>query len=61
MPTPWFLMLREFIYFGVWLWAFASRKIIYRGRKLSIRPGGYIDADDFIAAGLPAADQRLAG
>jgi ceramide glucosyltransferase len=60
MPTPWFLMLREFIYFGVWLWAFTSRKIIYRGRKLSIRPGGYIDADDFIAAGLPAAERGLA-
>ena len=61
MPTPWLLMLREFIYFGVWLWAFASRTIIYRGRKLSIQPGGHISADDFIAAGLPAADRRLAG
>ncbi|WP_454646323.1 bacteriohopanetetrol glucosamine biosynthesis glycosyltransferase HpnI [Bradyrhizobium liaoningense] len=60
-PTPWFLMLREFIYFGVWLWAFASRTIIYRGRKLSVQPGGHIAAEDFIAAGLPAADQRLAG
>ena len=60
-PTPWLLMLREFIYFGVWLWAFASRTIIYRGRKLSIQPGGHIAAEDFIAAGLPAADRRLAG
>jgi len=57
MPTPWFLMLREFIYFGVWLWSFASRTIIYRGRKLSIQRGGRISADDFIAAGLPAADR----
>jgi len=60
-PTPWFLMFREFLYFGVWLWAFASHNIIYRGRKLSIQPGGRIVADDFIAAGLPAADRKAAG
>lgn len=61
MPTPWFLMFREFIYFGVWLWAFANRNIIYRGRKLRIQPGGRIIAEDFIAAGLPAAERRPAG
>jgi ceramide glucosyltransferase len=60
-PAPWFLMFREFLYFGVWLWAFASRTIVYRGRKLSIQPGGRILAEDFIAAGLPAADRTSAG
>jgi len=59
-PTPWFLMFREFLYFGVWLWAFANRTIIYRGRKLSIQPGGRIVADDFVAAGLPLADRNPA-
>ena len=57
-PTPWLLMFREFLYFGVWLWAFVNRTIIYRGRKLSIQPGGRIIADDFIAAGLPPADRN---
>jgi ceramide glucosyltransferase len=59
-PTPWFLMFREFLYVGVWVWAFASRKIIYRGRKLRIRPGARIHADDFIAAGLPSAEREPA-
>jgi ceramide glucosyltransferase len=59
-PTPWFLMFREFLYFAVWLWAFTSRTIIYRGRKLSIQPGGRIVADDFIAAGLAPADRKPA-
>jgi ceramide glucosyltransferase len=59
-PTPWFLMLREFLYVGVWAWAFASRKIIYRGRKLRIRPGARIHADDFVAAGLPSAEREPA-
>jgi ceramide glucosyltransferase len=59
-PTPWFLMFREFLYFGVWLWAFANRTIISRGRKLSIQPGGRMVADDFIAAGLPPADRKPA-
>jgi ceramide glucosyltransferase len=57
-PTPWFLMLREFLYFGVWAWSFASRKILYRGRKLRIQPGARILADDFIAAGLPSAERE---
>src|SRR5262249_42108964 len=26
-PTPWFLMLREFLYFGVWVWSFAHPHI----------------------------------
>lgn len=59
-PTPWFLMFREFLYFGVWLWAFANRNIIYRGRKLRILPGARIVADDFIAAGMPAGDREPA-
>jgi ceramide glucosyltransferase len=59
-PTPWFLMFREFLYFGVWLWAFANRNITYRGRKLRILPGARIVADDFIAAGMPAADREPA-
>jgi len=59
-PTPWFLMFREFLYFGVWLWAFANRNIIYRGRKLRVMPGARIVAEDFIAAGMPAADREPA-
>jgi len=59
-PTPWFLMLREFLYFGVWVWSFANRKIIYRGRKLRVRPGARILADDFVAAGLPPAEREPA-
>lgn len=59
-PTPWFLMLREFLYVGVWVWSFASRKIIYRGRKLRVRPGAHIHADDFVAAGLPSAEREPA-
>ena len=59
-PTPWFLMLREFLYFGVWAWSFANRNIVYRGRKLRIQPGARIHADDFIAAGMPSAEQEPA-
>ncbi len=59
-PTPWFLMFREFLYVGVWLWSFASRKIVYRGRKLRVRPGARIHADDFIGAGLPSAEREPA-
>jgi len=59
-PTPWFLMLRELLCFGVWLWSFASRKIVYRGRKLRIRPGARILADDFIAAGMPSGEREPA-
>jgi ceramide glucosyltransferase len=59
-PTPWFLMFREFLYFGVWLWAFANRNIIYRGRKLRILPGARITADDFVAAGMPSGDREPA-
>jgi len=59
-PTPWLLMFREFLNFGVWLWAFANRNIIYRGRKLRVMPGARISADDFIAAGLPAGDREPA-
>jgi ceramide glucosyltransferase len=59
-PTPWFLMFREFLYFGVWLWAFANRNIVYRGRKLRIVPGARIMADDFIAAGMPSGDRESA-
>src|SRR5262249_13579016 len=59
-PTPWFLMFREFLYFGVWIWSFANRKIIYRGRKLRIRPGARILADDCVAAGLPSAEREPA-
>lgn len=55
-PTPWFLIFREFLYFGVWVWAFANRNIIYRGRKLRIQPGARILADDFVAAGMPSAE-----
>ena len=57
-PTPWFLMFREFLYFGVWVWSFANRKIVYRGRKLRIQPGARIHADDFIAAGPPSAERE---
>jgi len=59
-PTPWFLMLREFLYFGVWIWSFANRKILYRGRKLLVRPGARIHADDFVGAGLPSAEREPA-
>ena len=59
-PTPWFLMFREFLNFGVWLWAFANRNIMYRGRKLRVMPGAQILADDFIAAGMPAGDREPA-
>ena len=53
-------MLREFLYFGVWVWSFANRNIIYRGRKLRVRPGARILADDFIAAGVPSAEREPA-
>ena len=59
-PTPWFLMLREFLYFGVWVWSFANRNILYRGRKLRIRPGARILAEDFVAAGMPSAEREPA-
>jgi len=59
-PTPWFLMFREFLYVGVWLWSFASRSIVYRGRKLRVRPGARIHADDFVGAGLPSAEREPA-
>jgi ceramide glucosyltransferase len=59
-PTPWFLMFREFLYFGVWLWAFASHNIVLRGRKLNIQPGGRLAADDFIGADLAPADRKPA-
>jgi len=59
-PMPWMLMFREFLNFGVWLWAFANRKIMYRGRKLRVMPGARILADDFIAAGMPAGDREPA-
>lgn len=59
-PTPWFLMFREFLIFGVWLWAFANRNIMYRGRKLRVMPGARISADDFIAAGMPAGEREPA-
>jgi ceramide glucosyltransferase len=59
-PTPWFLMFREFLYFGVWLWAFANRNIVYRGRKLRILPGARIFGGDFIAAGMPSGDRESA-
>jgi hypothetical protein len=53
-------MLREFLYFGVWIWSFANRKILYRGRKLLVRPGARIHADDFVGAGLPSAEREPA-
>jgi ceramide glucosyltransferase len=56
-PPPWSLIFREFLCFGVWSWSFASRKIVYRGRKLRIQPGARILAGDFIAAGLPPGEQ----
>lgn len=59
-PTPWFLMFREFLYVGVWVWSFANRKIVYRGRKLRVRPGARIHAEDFVAAGLPSAEREPA-
>jgi ceramide glucosyltransferase len=59
-PTPWFLMLREFLCVGVWAWSFASRTILYRGRRLRVRPGARIQADDFIGAGLPSAEREPA-
>ncbi len=45
MPTPWFLMFREILYFGVWLWAFTGRHILWRGRRLRILPGARIALD----------------
>jgi ceramide glucosyltransferase len=59
-PMPWLLMFREFLNFGVWLWAFANCNIMYRGRKLRVMPGARILADDFIAAGMPAGDREPA-
>jgi len=59
-PMPWLLMFREFLNFGVWLWAFANRNVMYRGRKLRVLPGARIVADDFIAAGMPAGDREPA-
>ena len=44
-PTPWFLTGREVLYFGVWAAAFASRSILWRGRRLRILPGARLAVD----------------
>lgn len=59
-PTPWFLMFAEFLYVGVWLWAFTGRTVVWRGRRLRILPGGRIIAHDSVAADLPLADRKIA-
>jgi hypothetical protein len=56
-PTPWLLIGRECLYFGVWAAAFLSRKITWRGRSLRILPGARLVAADGEAADpeIPAA------
>jgi ceramide glucosyltransferase len=54
--TPWLLIAREFLCFGVWMWSFASTKIVYRSRRLRIQPGARILTDDFMQPGLPPAE-----
>lgn len=44
-PTPWFLMLREVLYFGVWVFAFVGRSILWRGRRLRVLPGARVALD----------------
>jgi ceramide glucosyltransferase len=61
-PTPWTLMAREILTFGVWAAAFASRSILWRGRRLRILPGGHIALDDVETGGPSpsgAEGQRL--
>jgi ceramide glucosyltransferase len=60
MPTPWFLIFAEFIYLGVWLWAFTGRTIVWRGHRLRILPGGRIVADGWLPTALPSADRKTA-
>ena len=59
-PTPWFLMFAEFVYVGVWLWAFVGRTVVWRGQRLRLLPGGRIVADDTQPAALPAGDRKIA-
>jgi len=59
-PTPWFLIFGEFVYLGVWLWAFTGRTIVWRGHRLRILPGGRIVFDDSLPAALPSGDRKAA-
>jgi hypothetical protein len=55
-------MAREILTFGVWAAAFASRSILWRGRRLRILPGGHIALDDVETGGPSpsgAEGQRL--
>jgi ceramide glucosyltransferase len=53
-PTPWFLMIREVLYFGVWAAAFAGRSILWRGRRLRVLPGARVAVEETLDAAPPA-------
>src|SRR5262249_5653511 len=59
-PTPWFLIFGEFVYLGVWLWAFTGRTIMWRGHRLRILPGGQIVFDEPLPTALPPGDRKAA-
>ncbi len=59
-PAPWFLIFAEFVYVGIWLWAFTGRTVLWRGQRLRILPGGRIVADEPRRGALPAGDRKTA-
>lgn len=44
-PAPWTLIAREILYFGIWAAAFASRRIMWRGRALRILRGARLEVE----------------
>jgi ceramide glucosyltransferase len=57
-PTPWMLAFREILYGGVWFFAFANRRVTWRGRKLKILPGARLAVDDASNAAAPVPDAK---
>ncbi|MHB8414099.1 MAG: bacteriohopanetetrol glucosamine biosynthesis glycosyltransferase HpnI [Acidiferrobacteraceae bacterium] len=41
----WVIPVRDFVSFGLWIAGFASYRVRWRGRDLSVRPDGHIEAN----------------
>ena len=41
----WVIPVRDFVSFGLWIAGFASRRVRWQGRNLSVRPDGHIEAN----------------
>ena len=57
---PWLLPLRELSCFGIWLVAYRSRLVEWRGRLYAVSPGGDLEPADpraFAPAGRGASEQ----